>query len=69
MSAQQLLKKNVFTAYLEPLLAKHEASKTITYEDLTLSWQKSIAALAKGKETPQFKAFTSGVVCFCSAKV
>ena len=68
MSAKLLLKQNVFQAYLQPLLAKHEGKKTITYEDLTASWQASMAALAQGKESPQFKEFASSVVrlSFCS---
>ena len=47
---QLLLKKTVFTAYLQPLLAKHEGQKVITYEDLTSSWQAAMASLALGKQ-------------------
>lgn len=51
---QQLvvLQKKVFTAYLQPLLAKHEAKKPITYEDLIGSWQAAVAELARARESP-----------------
>jgi len=62
MSAQQLLQKSVFTAYLQPLLTKHEAKKPITYEDLTASWQASMAAIAKAREDSSTKPHVSAVV-------
>lgn len=42
-----LLKKEVFTIYLEPLLKLHEGKQCITYEDLTSSWQAAVAAWGK----------------------
>ena len=58
----QLLQKNVLTVYLQPLLAKHEAQKPITYEDLIASWQAATAALAQARETTTNKAHVSAVV-------
>jgi len=57
---QLLLQKNVFTAYLQPLLSKHESQKVITYEDLTASWQAAMAALTRGKQ--QHKEHVPAVV-------
>ena len=48
---QMLLQKNVLTAYLQPLLTKHEEQKPITYEDLIASWQAATAALARERAT------------------
>jgi hypothetical protein len=42
-----LLKRDVFTAYLQPLLKKHEMGTLIQYEDLTSSWQAAIATLGR----------------------
>ena len=65
---QQLLQKNVFTAYLQPLLSKHERQKIITYEDLTASWQAAMAALSQGKQQHKehVPAVVSAFVANCS---
>lgn len=62
----QQLQKNILTVYLQPLLAKHEAQKPITYEDLIASWQAATAALALARAetttTNNNKAHVSSVV-------
>ena len=62
---QLLLQKSVFTAYLQPLLTKHEAAKEITYEDLTASWQAAMSAIAKARENSSTKPHASTVVRAC----
>jgi hypothetical protein len=46
---QLVLQKEVFTAYLQPLLKKHELQQILTYEDLTASWQAAMAVLGNNK--------------------
>lgn len=43
---------NVFKAYLNPLLTKHEGGKVIVYEDLLASWEAVQAVLSKNESTP-----------------
>lgn len=41
------IKAEAFTAYLQPLIKKHEMNQELTYEDLTSSWQATNAVLGK----------------------
>lgn len=41
------IKMNALTAYLQPLVKKHEMNQELTYEDLTSSWQAVNAVLGK----------------------
>ncbi|GAX10079.1 hypothetical protein FisN_2Lh348 [Fistulifera solaris] len=43
---------NVFKAYLNPLLKKHESGKVIVYEDLVASWEAVEAVLSKHESSP-----------------
>jgi hypothetical protein len=49
LSEEQKLswKEHVYTAYLQPLLTKHDSNQLLTYEDLTSSWQAANAAIGK----------------------
>ena len=62
-----LLQKNVLTAYLQPLLVKHEEQKPSTYEDLIASWQAATAALARERAT-NTPAHISSMVRACLAE-
>jgi hypothetical protein len=52
-----------FTAYLQPLLKKHEMDQEVTYEDLTSSWQAVNATLGKILTTVDDKTQLNSLVC------
>ena len=59
---QLLLQKEVFTAYLQPLLKQHAANEVITYEDLTKSWQAAMGVIGSSGNNGSSAAIKTAVV-------
>lgn len=53
---------NVFKAYLNPLLKKHENGKVIVYEDLMASWDAVEAVLSENGSAPDAGSVVS-IIC------
>ena len=57
------LTTNVFTAYLDPLLTKHESGTVIVYEDLMASWDAVEAVLSKHESALDASDVVSCIIC------
>ena len=53
------LTRSVFTAYLGPLLEKHEKGQVLVHEDLTASWQAAESVLKQNATAPDAAAVVS----------